>query len=75
MLHLLPRTHTGDIRFLAKRFTIKAAQFLELLFVFDPGKVQQILVFSKPSRPDMGPTQPPTQWVLGLFHGGEAAGV
>jgi hypothetical protein len=25
------------------------------------------------SRPDLGPTQPPVQWVLGLSRGGEVA--
>jgi len=28
----------------------------------------------RPSRPALGPIQPPTQWILGLFHVGKAAG-
>jgi len=33
-----------------------------------------LLDFPHLTRPVLGPTQPPTQWVLGLFPGSKAAG-
>jgi hypothetical protein len=41
---------------------------------FDSWQEQVILLFSTASRPALGPTQPPIQWVPGIFAGGKVAG-
>jgi hypothetical protein len=40
---------------------------------FDFWQRQENFLFSTVSRPDLGPTQPPIQWVLGFFPRGKAA--
>ena len=42
--------------------------------VFEPRYRQDIFLFSKPSRPTLGPTRPPIQWLPDLFPGCKAAG-
>jgi hypothetical protein len=42
---------------------------------FESQQGQEIISSLKSSRPDLGPTQPPLQWVPDFFHGGKASGV
>jgi hypothetical protein len=36
MFHFFPCTHQGDIQLYAKHFAVKADQFLQWLFLFNP---------------------------------------
>jgi len=42
VLHLLPCTHQDDIQLHLKQFAIKADQFLQSLFVFDPSSCSEL---------------------------------
>ena len=54
---------------------VKRSQYSDLLWAGSP-EIQSLWArdFPHPSRPALWPTQPPVQWVPGLFPGGKAAG-